>query len=337
MTVHPVALLKRVWREFNDDDCPRMAASMSYFTIFSLAPLVVLVIMIVGLVVDPADVQGRIQAQMSGLIGPDGAKLIQGMVEAGRHPSGGALKTIIGIVALVLGATGAFGELQATLNRAWEVKPDPRKGGIKAMIGKRILTLGMVATIAFLLLVSLVVSAALSAFGDRLGSLLGGISGVLMQAVNLLVSLIVITALFGLMFKVLPDAVVSWRDSIAGAVFTTVLFVVGKYLIGFYLSKSNPGSSFGAAGALAVVMIWIYYSAMIVFLGAEFTQGWAEAHGRHIVPEKDAVRIDDPAVAELDEPKGGEFEEGPDLPATPPSMLRPGNRTRGRRSGTPYP
>jgi membrane protein len=205
------------------------------------------------------------------------------------------------------------------------------------MIGKRILTLGMVGTIAFLLLVSLVVSAALSAFGDRLGSMLGGVSGLLMQGVNLVVSLLVITALFGLMFKVLPDAMVSWRDAIVGAVFTTVLFVVGKYLIGFYLSKSNPGSSFGAAGALAVIMVWIYYSAMIVFLGAEFTQGWAEAHGRHIVPEKDAVRIDDPAVAEFEEAKGAEFEEGPDLPATPPSLLRPGHRSRGKRSGTSYP
>jgi membrane protein len=284
-------LLRRTFKDFRDDECPRMAASMSYFTVFSLAPLLVLVLLIVGVFVDPSDIQGRIHAQIAGLIGADGARQIDEMIVAANKPANrGVLPTTLGIVALLFGATGAFGELQSALNRAWGVKPDPRRGGLKSFIGKRVLSLGLVATVAFLLLVSLVVSAALSAFGDVLGVWLGGISGSVIQALQMGVSLVVICALFAVIFKVLPDAEVAWRDVWVGALFTTVLFVAGKYLIGFYLSKTNPGSSFGAAGALAVILVWIYYSGMIVFLGAEFTETWAVERGGGIEPEEGAVR-----------------------------------------------
>jgi membrane protein len=288
-----LALLKQAFRDFVDDECPRMAASMSYFTVFSLPALMVLVLLILGVFVDPADMQGRIRDQIAGLIGTDGASFIDEMILAANQPSNrGVVPTVLGILALLFGATGAFGELQSALNRAWEVKPDPRQGGIKSFIGKRILSLGMVATISFLLLVSLVVSAAISAFGDVLGGMLGGVSEALIHVVQLAVSLAVISALFAVIFKILPDAKVAWRDVWVGAAFTTALFVAGKYLIGFYLSKSNPGSSFGAAGALAVIMVWIYYSAMILFLGAEFTQVWATEKGGGIEPEEGAVHVE---------------------------------------------
>lgn len=286
-------ILRRALKDFMADDCPRMAASMSYFTVFSLAPLLVLVLVAVGVVLDPADVQGRIHDEIAGLVGAEGARQVEAMIEAASGGEDrGPLPTVLGIAALLFGATGAFGQLQSALNRAWEVKPDPRVGGVKTFLGKRLLSLGMVGTIAFLLLVSLLVSAVLAAFGDALGGILGGISGALMQALQLGVSSAVITALFTIIFKVLPDARVAWRDAAVGGAFTTVLFVAGKLGIGVYLAKTDPGSSFGAAGALAVIMIWIYYSAMIVFLGAEFTQAWAVERGGGIEPEEGAVRTD---------------------------------------------
>jgi membrane protein len=286
-------MLKRTLKEFLDDDCPAMAASMSYFTAFSLAPLLVLTLTVVGVFVDPADLRGHIHDQLATLIGADGARQVDEMVlSADLRADRGPVPTILGILALLFGATGAFGALQSALNRVWEVKPDPRRGGLKGFVGKRLLSLGMVGTIAFLLLVSLIVSAALSAFGDRLAGMVGGIPGTVMQVAQVAVSLAVVGILFAAIFKILPDARVAWRDVWVGALFTTILFVAGKFLIGFYLSRTDPGSTFGAAGALAVILVWIYYSAMIVFLGAEFTQVWSVDRGQGIQPEEGAVRVE---------------------------------------------
>jgi membrane protein len=286
-----LALLKAAFRDFQDDDCPRMAAAMSYFAVFALPPLLALVLMIVGVFVDPADVQGRIQAEMGAVVGADGARQIETMIAATSQPENQGLgKAALGVLLLLIGATGAFGQLQAALNRAWEVKPDPEQGGVRRMLLKRLLSLGMVLTIAFLLLVSLAVSALLSAFGDFLGGLLGGLSGSLLQLIQTALSLGTIAGLFALMFKWVPDARVAWRDVWVGAAFTAALFVLGKSLIALYLSRSDPGSSFGAAGALALILIWVYYSAMILFLGAEFTQVWAVERGSGIEPEPGAIR-----------------------------------------------
>jgi membrane protein len=195
-------------------------------------------------------------------------------------------------LALILGASGAFGQLQAALNRAWEVAPDPQQGGLKAFLLKRVFSFGMILSVAFLLLVSLVVSASLSAFGDALGGMLpDGVSATLLQVLNQVVSVAAVTVLFAAIFKVLPDARVALRDIWVGAAVTAVLFVVGKFLIGFYLGRSNPGEAFGAAGSLALMLVWIYYSSMILLFGAEFTQAWAEARGGGIAPERGAVRV----------------------------------------------
>jgi membrane protein len=224
-------------------------------------------------------------------MGPTATEQIRTILAQLHQPGGKALGTVLSIAALVLGATGAFGQLQAALNRAWEVAPDPR-AGLKGFLVKRLFSFGMILTVAFLLLVSLILSAALSAFGGALGRMLpDGLSATLLQVVNLGVSFVVITALFAMIFKVLPDARVAWRDVWVGATVTALLFVIGKFLIGFYLGRSNPGQAFGAAGSLAVLFVWVYYSSMILLFGAEFTQAWVERNGNSIAPERGAVRV----------------------------------------------
>jgi membrane protein len=287
------SLLKDSGKEFMDDGSTTQAAALSYYTIFSLPPLLLLILMILGAVVDPHEVQQQLQGQLGALMGPSASRQVGAMMQQANQPgSGSVLTTILSIAALLFGATGAFGQLQSAINRAWEVMPDPDKGGLKAVLLKRVFSFGMILSIAFLLLVSLVLSALLSAFGTALNQYLpSGLSGPLVQVINQLISLLVITLLFAAIFKVLPDARVAWRDVWVGAAFTAVLFVIGKYLIGLYLGHSNPGEAFGAAGSLAVMFIWVYYSSMILLFGAEFTQVWAKRHGSGIAPDRGAVRV----------------------------------------------
>lgn len=286
-------LLKQSGKDFVDDGCPTQAAALSYYTIFSLPALLLLILLILGAVLDPREVQAQLEGQFGALMGPSATQQIRTILQQADQPgAGGPLTTVLSIAALLFGATGAFGQLQSALNRAWEVTPDPEKGGVKAVLLKRVFSFGMILSIAFLLLVSLALSAALSAFGGALGQFLpSGVSATLLQVLNQVISLVVITGLFAALFKVLPDARVSWRDVAVGAGFTALLFVLGKFLIGFYLGRSNPGQAFGAAGSLAVMFIWVYYSSMILLFGAEFTQVWAKRHGSGIAPAKGAVRV----------------------------------------------
>ena len=286
-------LVKESAKDFSDDECPRMAAALAYYTVFALPPLLILIMMIVGSFVSREAVQEALSGQVGSMIGNDGARTVQTMITHSKQPgaSGGALGTLLGIGALILGATGAFMQLQTALDRAWEVKPDPEAGGIRNFIFKRVLSLGMVLGIAFLLLVSLALSAALSAVGGAIGALIPGASAVVVGVLQTLVSLAVITLLFAAIFKVLPDAQIAWRDVWVGALVTAVLFEVGKWAIGLYLGNSNPGKAYGAAGSLAVLLVWIYYTAMIVLFGAEFTQTWATRRGSGIHPEEGAVKV----------------------------------------------
>ncbi|CAN5273393.1 YihY/virulence factor BrkB family protein [soil metagenome] len=286
-------ILKQTVFDFMGDECPRMAAALSYYTVFSLPPLLVLVLTLVGVFVDPQQVQELMNSQVGGLIGPQGAAQIQEIIRSAKRPGGGVtLAAVLGIAALLFGATAAFAQLQDALNAAWEVKPDPDRGDVKIFLLKRVFSFGMIVGVGFLLLVSLVISAALTAVGDMLGRIApAGVSGVLLQTVNQAVSFLIIALLFAAVFKVVPDAVIAWRDVAVGAAFTALLFVIGKFLIGLYLGNSEPGSAYGAAGSLALILLWIYYSSMILLLGAEFTQVWAEAHGVRIRPAKGAVRV----------------------------------------------
>ncbi len=303
------AILKKSVRDFMEDDVPTMAAALSYYTVFSLPPLLVLLFMLLGAVLDPADIQGTVESQIGQMMGPQGAEQIRTIIANAERPgSGGLIATIVSFVVLLLGATGVFGQLQAALNRAWEVAPDPEQGGLKSFLMKRIFSLGMVLGLAFVLLVSLVLSATLTAFGDSLVQFLpAGLSHPVLQGINNLISFAVITALFAAIFKILPDATVAWRDVWVGAAFTALLFTLGKFLLGLYLGRSDPGEAFGAAGALALMLVWIYYSSMIVLLGAEFTQAWAKRRGQGIAPEKGAVRV----VRETrrERPSGGRLAE----------------------------
>ena len=286
-------VLKSAASDFGDDNGTNMAAAVSYYTVFSLPPLLILIITLASVVLEPAKIQEMMQGQLAGMVGRDAGTQITEILRSAERPgSGGAVSTILGIAALLFGAGGAFIALQGALNRAWEVAPDPNAGGIKNFVFKRLFSFGMVLGIAFLLLVSLAISAALHAFGDLIGGFLpGGAEAVLAQVVNLVISLVVISLLFAAIFKVMPDASISWRDVRVGAVATGLLFVIGKFLIGLYLGQSDPGSAFGAAGSLAVLLVWIYYSSIILIFGAEFTQAWATRFGGGIHPEPGAVRM----------------------------------------------
>jgi membrane protein len=285
-------VLQQSIRDFIDDDCTTGAAALSYYTVFSLPPLLVLILLLAGTLLDPNDVRGGLERQIDALMGPAGGEQVRAILAHAERPGGGLVPTVVGIAAMLFGATGAFAQLQSALNRAWEVEPDPAQGGMRNFLLKRLMSFGMILTIAFLLLVSLVVSAVLSAFGDALASYLPeGLSAPVLQGVNLALSLGVIGALFALMFKVVPDAVIRWRDVWVGALVTAVLFSAGKFLIGLYIGKADPGEAFGAAGSLALLLLWIYYSSIIVLFGAEFTQAWAESRGREIGPEPGARRL----------------------------------------------
>jgi membrane protein len=281
-------ILKNAFKGFGKDECGTRAAALAYSTIFALPPLLILLVTIAGKVWGPEAVQGAIEHQFSGLIGQSAAQQVHEMVVRGQHSAGrGALATILGLLGLILGATGAFLSLQDALNHAWEVKPDPKQGGIKNFIMKRLLSLGMVVGLGFLVAVSLALSAAIAAVGGSFGTLPQPV----LFTLDLLLSLVVLGGLFAAMFKFLPDAKVAWRDVLVGGLATAVLFILGKFVIGLYLGHSSPGNAFGAASAFAVILVWIYYAGMIVLFGAEFTQEWAIAKGQGVVPKEGAVHV----------------------------------------------
>jgi membrane protein len=279
--------------EFMRDNCPQMAGALSFYTLFTLPPLLVLTIMIAEPFLEPEAVVATFRQEIRALLGPDGSEQVHELLEHLRRPgAGGPAQAAVGIVAFLFGLTAAFAQLQNALNAAWAVGPDPRRGDVKNFLVKRILSFAMIAAVGFILLVSLILSAMIGAFGDFLALLLpGALTAPLLQLMNELVSFAVVTFLFAAMFKYLPDAVVAWRHALIGGAVTALLFTVGKTLIGLYLGQADPGHVYGAAGSLAIVLIWVYYSSMILFFGAEFTQVWARFRGSPIRPVPGAVRI----------------------------------------------
>jgi membrane protein len=292
MNAHKLmALFTATIKEWQDDDAARLAAAMAYYTTFSLAPLLVLVIAIAGLLGGRQAAQGLVMKQVQDLIGAQGREFVASMIENASSQTTGVTASVLGTVTLLIGALGAFNELQNALNRIWDVEPKPIKGWGKrvlAFIFQRLLSFSMLLGIGFLLLVSLVVSAGLAALSDYIGSI-PLFSELLLQFLNLLISLALITLLFAMIFKFIPDVDVSWKNVWLGAVITAILFTIGKILIGLYLGRSNVGNTFGAAGSMALIMIWIYYSSQILFLGAEFTQVHAKMSGVQARPTKHAV------------------------------------------------
>ncbi len=261
-----------------DDYAPSMGAAISYYTIFSLAPLLVIVIAIAGALFGREAAQGQIVTQISGMVGQEGASAVEAMLVSASEPDKGLIAGLISVVVLLIGATTVFAELQSSLDRIWHVPEKEKPSGVWAVLRARVLSFGLILGLAFLLIVSLMLSAGLAAFGSWFGGLMPG-SEVLLHALSIIISLGVLTLLFGMIFKFMPTADITWRDVWVGAFVTAVLFEIGKFLIGLYLGKSGVNESFAAAGSLVVLVAWVYYAAQIFLLGAEFTKVYADEHG----------------------------------------------------------
>jgi membrane protein len=288
------SVLKRAAAEWWDDNVSRLASSLAYYTVFSIAPLLVIAIAISGAVFGAEAAQNEVSSQLRGLLGPAGAEVVELTVKnAGQNQASGALASILGILVLAWGATNVFISLQDSLNTIWGVKPRPDIG-LWNTVRIRFLSFGMVLGFAFLLLVSLLVSAALSALERYFD---GARYELVWQGLNTAISIGVFSLLFAMIFKFLPDVKVGWRDVAIGAVATAALFSIGKTLIGLYLGHSSVGSVYGAAGSLVILLLWVYYSAQVLFFGAEFTQVYARRHGRHIAPDSHAVAITEDELA----------------------------------------
>jgi len=288
-----LAVIKAPARDFGEDKATNRAAALCYFTVFALPPLLILLIKVAGLVWSPYEVQRSLEGQFSGIVGQEGAAMVRRMIVSGDIARHSTLASVLGVIGILVGATGALGALQDALNAVWEVRPDPRAGGLKRLVVRRILSLGMIFALGFMLAVSLAITAAISAIGDALG-------GAGAQVLNIVLSVAILTALFAAMFKFVPDAIVPWRSVWVGGFATAVLFELGKVLIGLYLSHAHPGNAFGAASALAIILVWIYYAGALLLFGAEFTQAFAKSRGHAVQPKKGAVRVERLVVRQFD-------------------------------------
>ena len=279
-------LLSATYTKWTADHAQGLGAALAFYAIFSLAPLLLIVIAIAGLVFGQEAAQGEIIGQIQGLVGEESAKAIQSMIEEARKPAAGVIATVLALVLLLLGATGVFAQLQEALNTIWRVEEKPGAGMWQAIKNRFISLLAVLGT-GFLLLISLVISAGISAIGTTLEHFLP-VPGLLLQLINLFVSFAIVTLLFAMIYKLLPDASIQWSDVWSGAIITSLLFTIGKFLIGFYLSKSDVGGAYGAAGALAVMLIWVYYASQIFLFGAAFTAVYAHARGSKLAPSPHA-------------------------------------------------
>jgi membrane protein len=283
--------LKTTINEWVEAEPFQLAAALSYYTLFSLAPLLLIAIGVAGFVFGREAAQNQIVETLQGMIGQDSATTVQEMIQASNEkPKTGMISTVIGFVALLFGAGGVVGQLQTSLNKIWEVTPKPGQG-IWGFIRQRFFSFAMVLSIGFLLLVSLVVTAVLSSFTGMLRSLLGDATFVA-HAIDIVVSFGFVTLLFALIYKYVPDVEIEWRDVWVGAALTAILFTVGKYLIGLYIGTSGVSSTFGAAGSLITILVWVYYSSLIFFLGAEFTRVYATQYGSGVAPAENAQQMD---------------------------------------------
>jgi membrane protein len=283
---------KEAAKGWMDDNATRLSAALAFYTILSIAPLLVIVTAIVGAATDSQTAASQLERQMGGLAGEAGAEVARTAIDNAKDPKSGILATVVGVITLLFGASGVFGELQGALNTVWGVKPKPGRG-IWATVRTRFLSFGMVLVVGFLLLVSLAVTTALQGVAKYMEGMMPGVPTLLLVA-NFVVTFLVITLLFALIFKFLPDARIAWRDVWFGALVTAGLFTLGKYLIGLYLAQAAPESAFGAAGSVVAFVIWVYYSGLIVLFGAELTEVTAAQAGRRIKPTRDAMPADVP-------------------------------------------
>lgn len=283
-------MLKQSAQSFSDDDAIKLSASLSYSTIFAIAPFLVIVIGLASTVFGKEAVQGRVYYQIKSLIGPDAAAQVQTIIANVELKDQGIWGTIIGSVLLIIAATGVFTEIQGSINYMWGIKAKPKKGLVKLLVN-RLISFSLVVSIGFILLVSLILNSLMDVFYDRLLRLFNDTSVDILYGVNIVIIFAIITLLFTVMFKILPDAKIRWKDSMAGAAFTAVLFIIGKFLIGFYIGNSKLGATYGTAASIVVILLWVYYTSIILYFGAEFTKIRSRELGTGIAPSEQAVYI----------------------------------------------
>jgi membrane protein len=282
-------ILKSAFKEWWDKDPFRESAVIAYYSIFSLPGLLVVIITLAGYIFGRDAVNNNVARQITDTLGADTAEQIQNMIIKASVSNNSIWATIIGLVTIIVGATGVFAQFQKSLNTIWEVKTDPSKSGIWIIIKVRLFSFGMIVSIAFILIVSLVISALISAFGNWLSGHFSDSFVILLQVVNFIISLNILALLFALMFKIFPDAKIKWRHVWIGAIVTAFLFEIGKFGLGLYFGKANPGAGYGAAGSVILILLWVSYSSMIVFFGAEFTHAYANMYSGKVAPTEIAI------------------------------------------------
>jgi membrane protein len=281
-------VLKNSFKGFSNDRITKMSSSLSYYTLFSMAPLLIIIISLSGIFLGQDAAQGKIYDQLSNFIGSNAASQLQTMIQNASLSGKSKLAAIIGIVTLIVGATTVFAQIQDTINYIWGIKPKPKKSWLN-FLKNWFLSFSVIIGLAFLLLVSLTLSTLIDGFSDALKAHFPQITVVFLYIINTLITLIVTALIFGAIFKVLPDAKIRWKDVLTGAITTAVLFMLAKFGISFYISKSNVGTTYGAAGSLVILLLWVYFSAMILYFGAEFTKAYAVEFGAEIRPDDYAV------------------------------------------------
>jgi membrane protein len=283
-------LIKESVKGFNNDNVLKLSGSLAYFTIFSIGPMLLVIIFFADLFYGREAVEGTIYSQIKGFVGPDAALQIQEIIRNASLSGKSKVTAVVGFITLLIGTTTVFAEIQDSINTIWNLKTKPEKGWIKIILN-RLLSFSVVVGLAFLLLVSLIINGLMEAFGKRIQSMFPEVAVIVIYIVNLVLTFVVITILFGIIFKVLPDARIKWKDVIVGAIVTASLFMLGKFGITYYIGSSNIGSTYGAAGSVIIILVWIYYSAIILYFGAEFTKAYATHFGNRIYPNSYAVWI----------------------------------------------
>jgi membrane protein len=286
-----ISFAKEVFNEFSSDNATKLSASLSYYTIFSLAPMLVVIISVAGFFYGREAIQGEVYGQINWLIGKDAATQVQELIKNASLSRKSGMAAIIGTITLLLGATGVFAEIQDSINFIWSLKAKPKSGILKYLFN-RLLSFSLILSLGFLLIVSLLVNTLLDIFSQRLQLLFEDVTVYFFFVINLLIVFSVITLLFAIIFKVLPDGKIAWKDAFFGAGVTAVFFMAGKFLIGYYLGQSTVLTTFGAAGSVVIILLWVYYSSTILFLGAEFTKVYTRHYGTPIQPDKNAVLLE---------------------------------------------
>ena len=283
-----IEVLKNSFSGFDEDKVTKLSGSLAYYTIFSMGPLLVVIISLCGLFLGREAVQGKIYNTLTGFVGSDTAAQLQEIIKNASIAGKSKIAVIIGSITLLIGATTVFAEIQDSINTIWGLKPKPKRGWVK-MLQNRFLSFSVIISLGFLLLVSLGVTSIIDGFSERLREHFPDVTVIVFYIVNVAITLAVTTLIFGVIFKVLPDAKIKWKDVLTGAIVTSLLFMLGKLGISFYISKSNVGSTYGTAGSMVVLLLWIYYSSIILYFGAEFTKAYAVKYGSEIHPNNYAV------------------------------------------------